>query len=153
MKIISLSNDEAGYACAVGTSIKRYYENKSKTNFFDFLVVSMDSINKIINMSNLDLSMANNLQNTKQMEPISHDFEVKETNNSILDKVKEPLLVLIISFVLNSPIVTSNIYRIMPQMLTNSINGIHLGVKYLGVFIQSILIALVFMLFKLFVLN
>jgi hypothetical protein len=55
MKIISLSNDEAGYACAVGTSIKRYYENKSKTNFFDFLVVSMDSINKILNMSNLDL--------------------------------------------------------------------------------------------------
>jgi hypothetical protein len=55
MKIISLSNDEAGYACAIGTSIKRYYENKTKTNFFDFLVASMNSINKILSMSNLDL--------------------------------------------------------------------------------------------------
>lgn len=119
-------------------------------NSVNFLQHQMDPN---VDMSNLDLSMASNLQNTKQMEPISQDIEVKEIKDSVLDKVKEPLLVLIISFVLNSPIITSNIYRIMPKMLTNSINGIHLGVKYLGVFIQSVLIALIFMLFKLFVLN
>ena len=48
-------------------------------NSVNFLQHQMDSN---VDMSNLDLSMANNLQNTKQMEPISHDFEVKETNNS-----------------------------------------------------------------------
>lgn len=103
-----------------------------------------------IDMSNLDLSMASQ-QNVKSNDSIP----VKESEGkmSIIDKLKEPLLILVISFVLNSPIITSNIYKIMPKMLTNTINGIHIGVKYLGVFIQSLLIALIYMLFKTFVLN
>jgi len=55
MKIISLSNNEAGYACAIGTSIKKYHNSSTKTNFFDYLVVSMKSVNEILNMYNFQL--------------------------------------------------------------------------------------------------
>jgi hypothetical protein len=37
MKIISLSSNIAGPACAVAQCIKKYYNNDYKTNFFDFL--------------------------------------------------------------------------------------------------------------------
>ena len=57
MKIISLSYEEAGYACSIGTSIKKKY--KTYTNFFDFLVVDMKSINQIINMKDLNLLINN----------------------------------------------------------------------------------------------
>ena len=119
--------------------------------------VSNESVNFLqhqmdpnINMSNLDLSMANTSNMKPNEQVVVKNLEVK---TSIIDKLKEPLLILVISFILNSPIITSNIYKIMPKMLTNSINGIHLGIKYLGVFIQSLLISLIFMLFKTFVLN
>ena len=57
MKIISLSYSEAGYACSIGTSIKIKY--KLTTNFFDYLVVDMSTINEILNLSNLELLLSN----------------------------------------------------------------------------------------------
>jgi len=61
MKIISLSFEETGYACAIASSIKKYfYNNNCKTNFFDYLVVSMKSINEILELKNLNL-LINNL--------------------------------------------------------------------------------------------
>jgi len=60
MKIISLSFDEAGYACAIASSIKKhFYNNNCKTNFFDYLVVSMKSINEILELKNLNLLLNN----------------------------------------------------------------------------------------------
>ena len=57
MKIISLSYSEAGYACSIGTSIKIKYN--LTTNFFDYLVVDMSTINEILNLSNLELLLSN----------------------------------------------------------------------------------------------
>lgn len=57
MKIISLSHSEAGSACSVGTFIKRFYNQK--TNFFDYLVVDMKTINNIINIKDLNLIINN----------------------------------------------------------------------------------------------
>ena len=56
MKIISLSYDEAGYACAIASTIKNnyYYDQIYKTNFFDYLVVSMTTINEIFTLKNLN---------------------------------------------------------------------------------------------------
>ena len=53
MKIISLSYEDAGYACSIGTSIKKKYNQQ--TNFFDFLVVDMRTINHIITLKDLNL--------------------------------------------------------------------------------------------------
>ncbi len=57
MKIISLSYDEAGYACAIGSAIKRKYN--SITNFFDYLVVDMKTINDILQLKDLNLLLNN----------------------------------------------------------------------------------------------
>jgi len=53
MKIISLSNDTAGYACSVASAIRRKYN--SCTNFFDYLVTDMNTIIQIISLSDLNL--------------------------------------------------------------------------------------------------
>lgn len=54
MKIISLSSNIAGPACAVALSIKKYYNNDYKTNFFDFLEVSLLSIIQVLQTKDID---------------------------------------------------------------------------------------------------
>lgn len=45
---VSLSASFASHACAVRQSIDNYYKQQTNTNFFDWLVCSMKSINDII---------------------------------------------------------------------------------------------------------
>jgi hypothetical protein len=53
MKIISLSSNIAGPACAVSVSIKKYFYNDNyKTNIFDYLEISLKSINQILEIIN-----------------------------------------------------------------------------------------------------
>jgi len=63
MKIISLSSDKAGFACAVATSIKKYYNNNYQTQFFDYLVCSLNTINNILKINQCD-NIINNLEIT-----------------------------------------------------------------------------------------
>ena len=65
MKIISLSYEDAGYACAIGTSLKKKYNQP--TSFFDFLVVDMRTINNIITMKDLNL-ITNNFKFEDQVK-------------------------------------------------------------------------------------
>jgi hypothetical protein len=49
MKVISLSHDANGTACSIGQAIKTYFYNNSKqTDFFDFLNISMKSVNEVL---------------------------------------------------------------------------------------------------------
>jgi len=64
MKIISLSSDKAGFACAVATSIKKYYNNNYQTQFFDYLVCSLNTINNILKTNNCD-NLINNFDITQ----------------------------------------------------------------------------------------
>ena len=59
MKIISLSSDKAGFACAVATSIKKYYNNNYQTNLFDYLVCNLNDINNLLEFNNIDLLTSN----------------------------------------------------------------------------------------------
>ena len=63
MKIISLSSNIAGPACAVAKSIKEYYDYNYKTNFFDFLeisFISMITFFKIENIENIENKLKTN---------------------------------------------------------------------------------------------
>lgn len=66
MKVISLSYETAGYACSIGTSIKKKYNKE--TNFFDYLVVDMNTINTILLLENISL--------------LKNDFEYEKQENS-----------------------------------------------------------------------
>lgn len=58
MKIISLSSYYAGPACAIADYIKKYfYNNDKQIDFFDYLVVSMKSINEILTNKEIDLDL------------------------------------------------------------------------------------------------
>lgn len=67
MIIISLSSDIAGPACAVATSIKKnIYENKNyPTNYFDYLVVSLKSINQLLKIGMKNINILKNILKNK----------------------------------------------------------------------------------------
>jgi len=75
MKIISLSSNTAGPACAIATSIKKYfYNNNYQTNIFDFLELSLLSIIQILESNDIEKDINNNhlitdnLNNAKSVE-------------------------------------------------------------------------------------
>ena len=60
MKIISLSANIAGPACAIATSIKKYfYNNNYITNIFDYLELSIMSINEFLLLNEEDIKYIN----------------------------------------------------------------------------------------------
>ena len=64
MKIISLSSTIAGPACAVSCSIKhKFYNNNYETNFFDFLEISLKSVQEVISIYNNNLDIIDKLYN------------------------------------------------------------------------------------------
>lgn len=69
MKIISLSYSDAGYACSIATSINKRYNTVS--NFFDYLIVDMKTINDIFYLRNLELLLNN------------YNFEVQGSKENI----------------------------------------------------------------------
>ena len=75
MKVISLSSNTAGPACAIATSIKKYfYNNNYQTNIFDFLELSLLSIIQILESNNIEKDINNNhliidnINNAKSVE-------------------------------------------------------------------------------------
>lgn len=71
MKIISLSSTIAGPACAIATIIKKkFYNDNYKTNIFDYLEISFDSIIEILEIKN----------------NIDFDRKIKENYEIILNK-------------------------------------------------------------------
>ena len=57
MKIISLSSNIAGPACAIACCIKKkFYNNNYKTNFFDYLEISFTSILQILRLKENDIN-------------------------------------------------------------------------------------------------
>ena len=100
MKIISLASDIAGPACAIATSIKKYfYNNNYETNIFDFLEITLKDINKLLD--NYDISFVENLHLTKNNihkssvtfnnfdKIISHHDLPEEYNENDLKNFKE----------------------------------------------------------------
>jgi hypothetical protein len=60
MKIISLAANIAGPACAIATSIKKYfYNNNYITNIFDYLELSIMSINQFLLLEENDIQYIN----------------------------------------------------------------------------------------------
>ena len=56
MKLISLSSSIAGPACAIATSTKKYYYNNEKiTDIFDYLEISLKSINQFLLLNENDI--------------------------------------------------------------------------------------------------
>jgi hypothetical protein len=75
MKIISLSSNTAGPACAIATSVKKYfYNNNYQTNIFDFLELSLLSIIQILESNDIERDIntnhliTDNINNAKSVE-------------------------------------------------------------------------------------
>lgn len=102
MKIISLSHDEPGTACSIGVAIKKYFYNGTKvTDFFDYLIVSMKSVNEVLMGKPIEFVNKKSLEdgkiNFKNFNKIIsihdiHDIRKKNSNiseNEIINELKE----------------------------------------------------------------
>ena len=80
MKIISLSAGIAGPACAIATSIKKYFYNGSKqTDMFDYLEISLLSIIQILSLNSDNLCDA--LSNNNTFSPNINECQTVTFNN------------------------------------------------------------------------
>jgi hypothetical protein len=100
MKIISLSSKIAGPACGIATSVKKYfYNNEYKTNFFDYLEISLYSILEILSIhsehirekllnnennieNNMENNIENNMENNSNINGTSKNDFIKNDNNT-----------------------------------------------------------------------
>ena len=92
---ISLSSSSAGNACAIRQSIINYTNDKSETQFFDWLVCSMKSINEVL--EGKPILFENNFIHSKSNisikflnfnNLISH-HDVKEININTINEITE----------------------------------------------------------------
>lgn len=80
MKIISLSAGIAGPACAIATSIKKYFYNGSKqTDMFDYLEISLLSIIQILSLNSDNISDA--IYNNNTFVPNINQCQTVTFNN------------------------------------------------------------------------
>jgi len=70
---ISLSSSYVSYACAVRQSINDYTDNPGKTQFFDWLITSMKSVNEIL--ENKPIKFESNYIYPNPINTVSINFE------------------------------------------------------------------------------
>ena len=93
---ISLSSSRAGNACAIRQSIDNYYK-KNETQFFDWLVCSMKSINEILEGKQIlfeDKYIYPNVANTvsikfKNFNLLVSHHDIKEYNKNTIIEITE----------------------------------------------------------------
>ena len=67
MRIISLSSDIAGPACAISSCINTYSKNNYPTNIFDYLEISLLSIIEILKIKTETLNIDNKLRGDNEI--------------------------------------------------------------------------------------
>lgn len=98
---VSLSASEVAYACGIRQSIINYTQNHNETNFFDWLVASMKSINQVLENNPIEFDMNSTYINQLNSTSIHfknfhllishHDLhEINENSiNSLIEKYQK----------------------------------------------------------------
>jgi hypothetical protein len=93
---ISLSGSKAGNACAVKQSIKNYTTGNNKTQFFDWLVVSMKSVNQLLENTpilfetNYFHNASNKISiNFKNFDLLTSHHDIHEFNDNSIHELTE----------------------------------------------------------------
>lgn len=98
---VSLSASEVAYACGIRQSIINYTQNHNETNFFDWLVASVKSINQVLENNPIEFDMNSTYINPLNSNSIHfknfdllishHDLhEVNENSiNSLIEKYQK----------------------------------------------------------------
>jgi hypothetical protein len=94
---ISLSSSYAGNACAVRQSINNYTKNSNETQFFDWLVTSMKSVNQILENSPIIFEsnyISPNYSNTtsinfKNFDLLISHHDIHQFNDNSINEITE----------------------------------------------------------------
>ena len=97
---ISLSSSYAGNACAIRQSINNYTKNSNETQFFDWLVTSMKSVNQIL--ENTPITFESNYIYPNPLKTTSINFknfdllishhDIHEFNDNSINEITEKYL-------------------------------------------------------------
>ena len=89
---LSLSSSYAGNACAVRQSIINYTTNTNETQFFDWLVTSMKSVNQILENTPI-IFFPNSLNTTsinfKNFDLLTSHHDIHELNDNSINEITE----------------------------------------------------------------
>ena len=94
---LSLSSSYPGNACALRESINKYTTNSNKTQFFDWLVTSMKSVNQILENTPIifesNYIYPNSLNNTsinfKNFDLLTSHHDIHEFNDNSINEITE----------------------------------------------------------------
>ena len=94
---LSLSSSYAGNACAIRQSIINYTTNSSETQFFDWLVVSMKSVNEILENKPIIFESSyiypNSLNTTsinfKNFDRLTSHHDIHKFNDNSINEITE----------------------------------------------------------------
>ncbi len=94
---LSLSSSYSGNACAIRQSINNYTTNSNETNFFDWLVTSMKSVNEILENKPIifetNYIYPNSLNTTsinfKNFDLLTSHHDIHEFNNNSINDITE----------------------------------------------------------------
>ena len=91
---VSLSSSYAGNACAVRQSIVNYTTNSNETQFFDWLVTSMKSVNQILENTPIIFESNYIYPNTtsidfKNFDLLTSHHDIHELNDNSINEITE----------------------------------------------------------------
>ena len=91
---LSLSSSYAGNACAVRHSINNYTTNSNETQFFDWLVTSMKSVNQILENTPIIFESNYIYPNTtsidfKNFDLLTSHHDIHELNDNSINEITE----------------------------------------------------------------
>jgi hypothetical protein len=94
---LSLSSSYTGYACAIKQSIINYTTNSSETQFFDWLVTSMKSVNQILENTPILFESKYTYQNPlntvsinfKNFDLLTSHHDINEFNDNSINEITE----------------------------------------------------------------
>lgn len=75
-----------------------------------------------------------------ELDDLLDEYEPEQTSNGWWDLVRDPLIILILYFILSQPIVFNSISKVVPQLIPTES-----GVSNLGILIYGIILAVLFM--------
>ena len=125
----------------------------------------VNEILKEINQPEENVSQNENIyinqqeQLNRQMEPVSQSEQIQPNEldqmeqdnvtdnvkdlikNKLIEKLKDPLIVVGVVFLLNSPIISSLLVKYLPKLFSSGVNK---GIQWLSIFLKSLIAGIVF---------
>lgn len=93
-----------------------------------------------VNMNIDDIANLDNIDDSPNREIIDVKINLS-TKDKLIEKIKQPLIVILIVFLINSPIINSILVKYLPKLFSS---GVSKGVQWLSIFLKAVITGVIF---------